>query len=124
MPELILERVDSQRFISEYTPGRLVYGQTVYQHSVWVDLMGKVQPWRPQSIHELTLDDLEPTEPDTANLLILGTGSQQHLLNRQQKTFLDTQKIPYEVMSSEAACRTYNMMVSDEKIVQLALLIK
>ena len=124
MPELILERVDNQRFISEFTPGRLVYGQTVYQHSVWIDSEGQAQPWRPNSFKDLQLHDLEPTEHDEPYILVIGTGIKQHLLNRHQQSLLSKMGIAYEVMSSDAACRSYNMIVSDKKPVQLALLIR
>jgi uncharacterized protein len=124
MPELILERVDNQRFISEYTAGRLVYGQTVYQHSVWIDSEGHAQPWRPCAFEDLQPHDLEPSENDKALILIIGTGVKQHLLNRHQQSLLNKMGIAYEVMSSDAACRSFNMIVSDKKPVQLALLIR
>ena len=72
----------------------------------------------PQSLaksHFETLLDLKP------ELVILGTGEKMHFPPAKDYLFLQQQGIGVEVMTTSAACRTYNFLVSDGRNVAAGL---
>lgn len=56
------------------------------------------------------------------DVLLVGTGPQIAHLPRDLRTKLDAAGIGAEVMDSPAACRTYNVLLSEQRRVAVALL--
>lgn len=122
---LLADNNTSELGIRAYAPGclTLINGETL-QQSVIHTTQGERQDWRPQTMEQLREDDFLALKPHALDLIIIGTGAQQHLLSRPLKQAMDTLGIPYEVMSSTAAASTFNMMLIDERPTTLALLIQ
>lgn len=55
-------------------------------------------------------------------LLLLGTGSVMHPLQPALKDWFKAQRIRCEVMDTGAACRTYNVLLAEGRLVAAALL--
>lgn len=91
------------------------------QHSVW-----KIGILNPSDLNIETiapaLAEIEELEISDRAILLLGTGSEHFHLS---KKFLApiAAKIPVEVMSSPAACRTYNILLAEAREVYALLLI-
>lgn len=72
-----------------------------------------------QAINTVHLEQILATSPD---LVILGTGQQQHFLNSNMLKPFMQQRVGIEMMSNDAACRTYNILMSEGRKVTLCLI--
>ena len=77
-----------------------------------------------------TLSALQPTHIDALLLeplpevVLIGTGQQQHLLPPALMRQLIARRIGWEVMDTAAACRTYNILAGEGRQVLAALMIE
>lgn len=65
------------------------------------------------------IDQIMATSPD---VVILGTGQQQHFLPSTIMSGFLQQHVGIEMMSNDAACRTYNILMSEGRKVTLCLI--
>lgn len=76
----------------------------------------------------LTLEKLDKatlfplTSKNDIKLLIIGTGKIGKFLNPQQQVALQQMGIGVESMNNESACRSFNLLLSDARLVGLLLL--
>jgi uncharacterized protein len=98
-------------------------GGETYQHSLVVAYTGEVAPWAYQDAADLTpqaFTDLAQLAPE---LIILGTGARHRFIPPARFHPLIDRGIGLECMSTSAACRTYNVLISEERRVVLAILL-
>ncbi len=79
--------------------------------------------WRPSRMEELTPDDLTPLFAIGAEVIIIGTGSKQVLPTTTTWKALVQNGIGFEIMSTDAACRTYNVLLSEARRVAAAFFV-
>jgi uncharacterized protein len=113
----------SQR-IHTYSNGCLRVGQTNYQHSVLLQPAAACQPWRIIDPNEISLDSLTPLLTHTPEVILIGTGETGLFGAQALIGALYERKIGVEFMSTEAACRTYNLLLSENRRVAAALFIQ
>ncbi|HZT62824.1 MAG TPA: Mth938-like domain-containing protein [Burkholderiales bacterium] len=89
-----------------------------------VVLPDRVQPWAARSFESLTEADFAELLQAGADILILGTGAKQRFPHPRLTAPLARSGIGLEVMSLQAACRTYNILVAEERKVAAALLFR
>ena len=70
----------------------------------------------PKHFQEI-MDSLPPVE-----LVLLGTGKSMQMADSAIKTALKARGIALDVMDTGAACRTYNVLMSEERRVAAALI--
>ena len=75
--------------------------------------------WPVNSFEALEANDLEAQAPD---LLILGTGAKQRFAHPRLINGLLTRGVGVECMDNQAACRTYNILMTEGRKVALALI--
>lgn len=78
-------------------------------------------PWGPAQATLLCVEDFQLLAPEMPEVLLLGTGQKQHLdvaLLRE----LRRAGFAVEVMDSAAACRTYGVLLAEDRQVAAALL--
>jgi uncharacterized protein len=78
--------------------------------------------WAPQTLADITAPALEPVFELRPELVLLGTGSKQRFLAPDLLGEFYRRGIGVEVMTTEAACRTFNVLVADGRAVVAALL--
>ena len=81
-----------------------------------------VQGWNAASFEALSADDFKPLADLGVEIVILGTGARQRFPHPRLTAQLARARIGVEVMDTKAACRTYNILVAEERKVALALL--
>lgn len=81
-----------------------------------------ITPWHISSIAaiNLSLENIIACAPDT---LIIGTGAKTVMLSPEKLQQLIKHKISYEIMSSVAAAKTYNILAMDNRNVLAAIFI-
>lgn len=84
----------------------------------------QVESWSATTIDEITLDSLEPVlkRKDDVDMLLIGCGESFVLPPKGLKMALKEQGIVLEWMDSRAACRTFNVLLSEERLAAAAIL--
>ena len=78
--------------------------------------------WPARSFDALTAEhfaQIEATDPD---VVILGTGKKQRFVHPRLIAGLTARRVGVESMDSQAACRTYNILMAEGRKVALALI--
>jgi uncharacterized protein len=117
-----LETGGQSNLIRTYTVGQIIVNQDSYTRSLVV-LPGQViADWPPQAFEELALAHLAALVTLSPELVILGTGRRQRFPCAELLAPLIEAGLGWEVMDTGAACRTYNILMSEGRNVAAALL--
>jgi uncharacterized protein len=79
--------------------------------------------WAPRSVDELSNEHLAPLFALTPEVVVLSTGAKQLFPRVALRAEFATRRIGLEVMEIGAACRTYNVLVGEERRVLAAILL-
>ena len=118
------EKIAGINLIRSYAPGEVRIGEAVIRGSCLVKTDQLLLDWRPQTVAELTLADLEPLLAMKPELVVMGSGPRQEFPSPQILGAVLARGIGCEVMDTGAACRTYNILASEGRTVVAALLLK
>ena len=78
--------------------------------------------WSVESLSELTVENLEPVFELNPEVVLLGTGARQEFPAPEIMMAFYSRGIGLESMTTEAACRTFNVLVSEDRNVVAALI--
>jgi uncharacterized protein len=121
--QLTLERPAGLNVISAVSPGEVRIGGRQFRSSVIVGARDIIPDWPVRAIADLEpvgmaqVYDLEP------EIIILGTGRTMIFPDREIHAMTLARNMGLEVMDTAAACRTFNILVSEERNVVAALVI-
>ena len=82
----------------------------------------RLLPWEAQSFDSLKEEDFQPLLELAPEILLIGTGPKQRFPHPRLTRKLAEKRIGVEAMDLRAACRTYNILMSEERRVAAALL--
>jgi uncharacterized protein len=114
----------SQNTITGYGIGYIEVNKTAYPHALMVQPDGDVLPWNVEDQTELSVEHFAKLAALKPELVIIGTGKQQLFLKPNLLQPLIQAKIGFEMMDSQAACRTYNILMSEGRKVLAAILLE
>lgn len=83
-----------------------------------------IQDWPPQHIGDLTGDHLAQCQALSPEIILIGTGNTQVFPPAMDIIRLQEQGIGVETMANPAACRTFNVLLSEQRRVVLALILE
>jgi uncharacterized protein len=89
-----------------------------------VVLPDRVLDWNVKSFDALATEDFSILQGLGVEIVLLGTGARQRFPHPRLTAALARAGIGVEVMDVQAACRTYNILVAEERKVAAALLIE
>lgn len=81
------------------------------------------RPWDVTRFDDLTAAHFERIAEDAPDVVILGTGARQRFVHPRLIASLSNRRIGVECMDSQAACRTYNILMGEGRKVTLALIL-
>lgn len=110
--------------INSYQPGQVVVNKQIYTNSIIITPEKLITDWSPQIVTEITADNLKKILELSPQLVIIGTGAQQHFLDVALSLLFLQRGIGIEIMNTEAACRTYNVLLSEGRNVVAGLILK
>jgi uncharacterized protein len=87
-----------------------------------VVLADRVEEWPVERFDALTAEDFRFLKELEVDIVLLGTGPRQRFPHPRLTAALLQAGIGLEVMDVHAACRTYNILVAEERKVAAALL--
>jgi uncharacterized protein len=118
------DTLDGVNVITRQESGRIWVGNTPYTHSLVVPWQGTVVPWQVDSLTELTeahFDTLAELRPE---VVIFGSGARLRFAPPALMRGLMARRIGVETMDTAAACRTYNVLAAEGRLVLAALLVE
>jgi uncharacterized protein len=109
--------------IQRHDPGRVVVGGSAYAHSVVVPWAGEVCAWGVDGFAQLAASHFERLLALRPEVVIIGSGRRLRFPAPALLRPLIEQRVGFETMDTAAACRTYNVLVSERRSVVAALLL-
>ena len=82
-----------------------------------------VEDWPPRSVAGLTSEHIAQCRDLHPEVVIIGTGNTQTFPPAELICQLQSAGIGVEVMANDAACRTFNVLLSEDRQVVLALIL-
>ncbi|HUQ09552.1 MAG TPA: Mth938-like domain-containing protein [Steroidobacteraceae bacterium] len=82
-----------------------------------------IRDWPPRDVPSLEVVHLAPLLELSPEVVVLSTGARQQFPRAALRAEFATRKIGIEVMEIGAACRTYNVLVSEGRKVLAAVLL-
>ena len=87
-----------------------------------VVLANRIEDWSVERFEALTAEDFEFLKALEVEIVLLGTGPRQRFPPPRLTAALAQAGVGLEVMDLHAACRTFNILVAEERKVAAALL--
>ena len=119
-----LENNASGNVIRSYSGEELRIGEHSIRSSCIVMADALIANWPPATLDELQLNHLEPIFELRPELVLLGTGAHQRFAPAPIRLAFAEQRIGLEAMALGAACRTFNILVQEDRRVAAALFLK
>jgi uncharacterized protein len=120
--KLHLEKVPGRNLFTGYGADFVLVNGTRYESSLVVAPDFIRSDWTPVGLAELTDDALAVIRDLHPEIVLLGTGKVQRFPAPGSLRALIEAGIGVEVMDNSAACRTYNVLASEERRVAAALI--
>lgn len=110
----VINGYNSQGFVinQQQVDGSIVITENRYR-PLELESLSALTPVYIQEIMDSLKSDIE--------ILIIGTGKRSEALSKELLKVLD---IPFEVMTTHAACRTYNILMAEGRLVAAVLLVE
>jgi uncharacterized protein len=109
--------------VQSYRAGGFTIGGDRHEGSVLV-LPDVTRPWPAGSLEEIGLDSLVPildAEP-RVEILVVGAGARFAMVGPELRAALKARGIAVESMDTRAACRTFNVLLAEDRRVAAALI--
>ena len=117
------EDIGSELSIRAYADGEVIVGNTRYRRSIILTRTRLIADWRPQRPEELDAEDFAVLHTENPEIVLLGTGRGLQFPLPAVTAGLLQAGIGVEVMDTAAACRTYNILLAEQRSVVAALLL-
>ena len=104
-------------------PGWVRIGATEYRNNLVLLPDAVVEGWAPNGFAALTEEDFAGLLAHKPEMVLLGTGERQQFPHPRLLRALSDARVGVEVMDTRAACRTFNILVAEDRRVAAALVI-
>lgn len=126
--KLHLTQADGKNLITGFTDDAILINHRPYKTSLIVMPNTLIPDWRSNTANQLsfdtlTTDDFEKIAALKPEVVLLGTGKTHRFLHQKLNVALTQQGVAVECMTTVAACRTYNILMSEGRKVAAALLL-
>jgi len=117
-----LDLLDSSIYtIKSYSKTGVFIKNTLYQTNIIVSPKLIIEDWGPTNINKIDQDHLTVIFDTNPELVLIGTGSKLLFPNNEILDAILLKNIGVEVMDTGAACRAYNFIAGEGRIVTAAL---
>lgn len=124
-PIMKLHATTTQQYqtVTGYEENSVEINAVQYSHSLLVLPEQAPVVWDVAAFSSLTTEHFSKIEAMEPDVVILGTGKRQHFIHPQLIANLTARRIGVECMDNQAACRTYNILMTEGRKVALALIL-
>jgi len=115
--------VTSRHRLTSYSEDSVSINETVYRQSLVLTSDSLLYPWPVNSLEQLCAELLVPIFDSKPAVVLLGTGPKQHFPEAKIFGLFGEQGIGLEVMDNGALCRTFNILVAEDRDVTAAIIL-
>jgi uncharacterized protein len=108
-------------FIRAWEPGRVRIADRWVAGNVLVGNDAIIESWTANAADRLTIADLEPALALQPTIIVLGTGVERWLPDVELMAAVAARSVGLEIMNTPAACRTFNVLLQEQRRVVAAL---
>jgi uncharacterized protein len=108
--------------ITAYGPGFIEVNAQRIEHALLLMPEQPIAPWAPARFEDLMASHFEAVLAAEPEVVLLGTGVRQRFAHPRLTAALTARRIGVESMDTGAACRTYNILMTEGRKVMAALL--
>lgn len=119
-----LEPATQTNLIRGYSATRIEIGEQSIDRSCIVTPTRLITDWEPASFEDLLAEHLETIFALMPQLVLLGCGATQRFASAEVRRAFAQRGVGLEVMQLGAACRTFNVLVQEERQVAAALFLR
>jgi uncharacterized protein len=121
--DLTLERPGDHLFIRSVSKAGIRVVDDTYDRSIILSTQEVIGDWAVTSMDDFDERDVEKILQLNPEIVLVGTGPRQRFLDPRLMVKFYERGAGVEVMTTEAACRTFNVLASELRNVVAALLI-
>jgi uncharacterized protein len=121
--KLHLTTAENNYLITAYDEKFIEVNKQRYPQSLIVMAGQLIDDWPVQDFAHLTEAQFSQIAELTPEVVLLGTGKKHQFLHPKIYQILTQKGIPLECMTTAAACRTYNILMSEGRNVLAALIL-
>lgn len=110
--------------VTRQEPGRIWVGPALFEASILLPWKGDVRHWDADSMDALTPEHFAQIVALKPEVVIFGSGARLRFPRPALLRALIEARIGVETMDTAAACRTYNVLVSERRSAVAALLVE
>jgi uncharacterized protein len=118
---LVLDSDSRINLVRRYGNGEILIGEQLITRPVIITPTQLLLDWSATSLAELTDAQLEPLFAQAADVVLLGAGEMQMFASAAVRAGFRSRRIALECMTLGAACRTYNILASEQRNVAAGL---
>lgn len=121
--KLHLTHSDGNNLITGYGDGWVEINKQRHTSSLIVLPNQLIKNWGVGNVEDIQAEDFEQIASHKPDVVLLGTGSRHKFIHPKLSAALTNAGISLECMSTDAACRTYNILMSEGRNVAACLLL-
>lgn len=119
----LTEDLTEKPLISEYTTEAFRFKETLYPHNILILPSGEVLPWAVQDLAHMSVEDCKKIMQYKPEIVIIGTGALHQLPDLSIVRYFSDYNRGVEIMNTSAACRTYNVLALEGRLVVAGLIL-
>lgn len=120
--DLTLQRPGDHLYIKAVSGQGIQIGELWYHNSLILSADHLIPDWALDCVENWNARLLEPIFELAVDVVLLGTGTRQHFPSAEFMMEFYQRGVGVEVMTTDAACRTFNVLVSEGRRVVAALM--
>ena len=111
------------QIINGYNETSITINEKTFSQSIIVTNYQLIPDWPVKNISDFCNQSLQPVLELQPEVIIIGTGSQLQFPRPESYSIAINQGIGIEFMNTGAACRTYNILLSENRKVAAAIIL-
>lgn len=120
--EFNLEPPQNQYFIRSVDSNGIRVDKDLYTRAFIISVQTIVPEWNVSTVDDISEDSLQAIFNLNPEVVLIGTGKTQVFLAPEIQKHFFRRQVGFEVMKTDAACRTFNVLASEGREVVAALL--
>lgn len=120
--ELTLDRPGDHHYVRSVSADGIRIAERMYPGPLVLSADHLLEDWPVHRLADLSERTLQPVFELDPEIVLIGTGAVQRFLPPELMMCFFTRRVGVEVMTTDAACRTFNVLVTEQRKVVAALL--
>lgn len=121
--KLHLTQAEGKQLIKSYRAGAITINYAIFNASLIITPDEVIEDWQVTDFNQLNSAHFAKIATLKPELVLLGTGSDHRFVHPKLVNALTEINISVECMTTDAACRTYNILMSEGRFVVAGLII-